>query len=75
MFTLNRALMNPIPTLAAALKWVVVDDLDRLDARAALADLVGVDDERPDLLAGRLDRNGTFEVHAILQGLGSVVHR
>ena len=63
MLTLKRALMKPMPTLAVALKWVGVDDLDLLDARPARADLVGIDDERPDLLARRLDRHGTFEVH------------
>ena len=29
----------------------------------ALADLFGVDDEGPDLLAAGLDRNVTFEMH------------
>ena len=67
MSTLKRALMKPIPTLAVALKWVAIDDLDGLDARAALADLVGVDDEGPDLLARRLDRDGAFEMHAVLR--------
>ena len=48
---MKRAEMKPMPTLAVARKWVVVDDLDRLDAGSALADLLRVDDEGPDLLA------------------------
>jgi hypothetical protein len=39
----------------------VVDDLDRLDARPALADLVRVDDERPDLVPRRRDVDGSLE--------------
>ncbi len=48
MSTTKRALMKPIPTLAVALKCVCVDDLDLLDAGAALANLLGIDHERPD---------------------------
>ena len=68
MSALKRALMNPIPTLAIALKWVGVDDLDLLDAWTALPHLLGIDDERPDLLARGVDRNGSFEAHAALLG-------
>ena len=76
MFTLNLALMNPTPTLAAALKWVSSTTSIDLDAGAALADLLGVDDECPDLVTGRLDRNGAFEMHGSSRALiGSVVHR
>ena len=45
---------EPDPDLGRGLEVGVVDDLDLLDARAALADLVGIDDERPDLLAAGL---------------------
>ena len=55
---------EPDADLGRGLEMGRVDDLDRLDAGAARADLFRVDDERPDLLAGRLDRHGAFEMHA-----------
>src|SRR5690242_2542790 len=58
---------EPDPDLRRRLEMGRVDDLDLLDARAALAHLVGIGDEGPDLLAGRLDRDGSFEVHAVLR--------
>src|SRR6478735_9863041 len=66
---------EPDSDLGRGLEMRVVDDLDRLDTGAALTDLLGVDDERPDLVAGRLDRNGAFEMHGSSRVPGSVVHR
>ena len=49
-----------------------VDDFDLLDAGTALAYLVRVDDEGPYLVAGRLDRDGTLEMHTGPPGTAGV---
>ena len=48
MSTTNRALMNPMPTLAVALKWS--SSTTSIDSTPGphWPDLVGVDEERPD---------------------------
>ena len=71
MFTLKRALMNPIPTLAAALKWVASTTSIVSTPGPHWPDLVRIGDEGPDLLAAGLDRNGALELHAALQRVGS----
>ena len=48
---------EPDPDLGRGLEVGGVHDLDLLDAGAALADLLGIDDERPDLLAAGTDRD------------------
>ena len=63
MSTLKRALMNPIPTLAVALKWVASMTSIVSTPGPHWPTWFGIDDERPDLLAGGLDRDGAFEVH------------
>jgi hypothetical protein len=55
------------PDLGGRLEMRRVDDIDLLDPGAALADLLRIDHEGPDLLARCLDRDGAFEMHAVLR--------
>src|SRR5262249_44117973 len=55
---------EPDADLRDGLEARVVDHVDRLDAGSALADLLRVDDERPDLVTGRIDLDRAFELHA-----------
>ena len=49
--------------LGRGLEMLGVRDLDLLDAGPALRDLLGVDHERPDPVARRVDLHGAGELH------------
>ena len=68
MSTLNRALMKPIPTLAVALKWVSSTTSIFSTPGPHWPTWSGSMTNAQTFSRRRVDRDGAFEVHAVLRG-------